>query len=211
MDLQPEVERGRPMRYATVPISTVGEIIEQWPALAQKAVREMVDKYGFPHEATASRLIWFDCGPWKRAIVYRDEVLHNFPQPHYDVLEQVIDYQVPLDKVGELAKFDGSIIVDRTKGEVSARCDMEAANILALNLMHEIASGMLSAEEARREHANQTARYMLNRPAPYVERLQFAVSHHSMIDPDETVIAPVTLEREAEKMKNSYRRSHHPH
>ena len=207
MDLEskPEVEG------AAVEVSTVAAIIEQWPALAQKATREMIDKYGFPQEATPSQLIWFDCAPWKRAIVYRDEILHNFPQPHYDVLEQVIDYRVPLNRMNELAKFDGSIIVDRTKGEVSARCDMEAANILALNLMHEIASGMLNADEARQKHADQTSCYMLNRPAPYVDRLQFAVSHHSMIDPDEPVIAPVMLEREAEKMKNTYQRSHHPH
>ena len=31
---------------------------------------------------------------------------------------------MPPEKVGELAKFDGSVIVERTAGEVSARCDM---------------------------------------------------------------------------------------
>ena len=37
----------------------------------------------------------------------------------------------------ELAAFDGAVIVERTKGEMSARCDREAANVLALNLVSE--------------------------------------------------------------------------
>jgi hypothetical protein len=31
-------------------------------------------------------------------VLYRDEVPHNFPKPHTDVLEQFIDYRVPVDK-----------------------------------------------------------------------------------------------------------------
>lgn len=40
-----------------------------------------------------------------RTIVYRDEVPHNFPKPHTDLLEQFIDYQVPPDKTDELARY----------------------------------------------------------------------------------------------------------
>ena len=57
---------------------------------------------------------------------------------------------MPPEKFSELAKFDGSLIVERTAGEVSARCDMEATNFLALNMMHEIVSGKRTAEEARK-------------------------------------------------------------
>ena len=59
--------------------------------MSQKSANQMIDKYGPPNEAIASRLIWYNNGPWKRTIVYRDEVLHNFPQLHSDVLEQFID------------------------------------------------------------------------------------------------------------------------
>lgn len=183
---------------ATVASASVAAIVGAWAALPQKAAREMIDKYGLPHEATASQLIWFECQPWKRIVVYRDEVPHNFPQPHSDVLEQVIDYHVPVDKVADLARFDGSIIVERTKGEVSARCDMEAANVLALNLMHDIVQGHLSAIEARQKYADETTQYMLNRSAPYAERLQFCVARHSsMVDPDETLLAPFMFEQAA--------------
>ena len=57
---------------------------------------------------------------------------------------------MPPEKFSELAKFDGSLIVERTAGEVSARCDMEATNFLALNMMHEIVSGKRTDEEARK-------------------------------------------------------------
>lgn len=40
--------------------------------------------------------------------------------------------------MSELVRFDGSVIIDRTAGEVAARCDMEAMNILTLNLVHDI-------------------------------------------------------------------------
>ena len=54
-----------------------------------------------------------------------------FPKPHQDVLEQTICYRVPPDKQDELAGFDGSVMSKGTKGDMSARCDREPANILA--------------------------------------------------------------------------------
>ncbi len=48
-------------------------------------------------------------------------------------------------------------------------CDNEAANFLAMNLMHDIVEGRLSAEEARKELGEQQAAWAMNRPAPYAE------------------------------------------
>jgi hypothetical protein len=56
---------------------------------------------------------------------------------------------VPVGIVKELAKFDGSLIIERTKGEVSSRCDMEAANFTAINVMNDIVTGKITAEKAR--------------------------------------------------------------
>jgi hypothetical protein len=53
---------------------------------------------------------------------------------------------VPPDKFDELAEYDGSVIVERTKGEIAARCDLEGANFLALNLAHEIVTGKRSVD-----------------------------------------------------------------
>ena len=61
---------------------------------------------------------WHNNGPWKRSIVYKEEVTHLFPKKHVDVLQQFIDYKVPVDKFDDIASYDGSVIVERTKGEM---------------------------------------------------------------------------------------------
>lgn len=183
-------------------LETVRAIIGEWPAMSTKSANQTIEKYGPPNEAIPSRLIWYNNGPWKRTIVYRDEVPHNFPQPHTDVIENFIDYHVPPEKFSELARFDGSVIVERTKGEVSARCDMEAANILALNMMHEIVSGNLNPEQAREKYSEETAAYVLNRPAPYAEKIQFELPSGNTMDTDEVTIGGAMLDQAGEKIKD---------
>ena len=182
-------------------MAAVQTLIENWPPMSRKAAEQTLDKYGPPNEAIASRLIWYNNGPWKRTICYRDEVLHNFPAPHTDVIEQFIDYQVPIEKFGELAAFDGSVIVERTKGEVSARCDMEAANILALNLMNDIVTGKCDAEKARETYSEVTGAYVLNQPAPYAEKLQFEVPSGDTADADKTPKPGPMMSQATEKVK----------
>lgn len=195
-------EAGEQPKPTYADIETVRTIINAWPAMSKKSANQTIEKYGPPNEAIASRLIWYNNGPWKRTIVYRDEIPHNFPQPHSDVIENFIDYQVPLEKFSEIAHFDGSVIVERTKGEVSARCDMEAANILALNMMHEIVTGRLSAEKAREVYSEQTAAFVMNRPAPYAEKLQFELPKKDTMDTDEVTIGENLLHQMSEKIKD---------
>ncbi len=145
-------------------------------------------------------MIWYNNGPWKRTIVYRDEIPHDFPQPHTDVIENYINYTVPVDKFSELAKFDGSVIVERTRGEVSSRCDMEAANIIALNLMHDIVTDKSSVEEARDKYCEVASAFMMNRPAPYAEKLQFTVSNDEKYDTDVVMIADEMVGQAKEKI-----------
>ncbi len=200
---QTVAEGGEKPTPALVDTQTVESIISDWPKMAQKAANEIINKYGLPNEATPSRLIWFETGPWKRTIVYRDEVPHNFPQPHSDVLEQFIDYRVPPEMFSELARFDGSVVVERTKGEVSARCDMEAANILAINLMHEIVTGRMTAEEAREVYSETSAAYVVNRPAPLAEAFQFPLPQEDTTDTDKTIILGDMVRQTAGKIKDT--------
>jgi hypothetical protein len=93
----------------------VNEIVQTWPKVAQEAAKAMLEKYGPPTEASEGRLIWHNNGPWLRSVVYAEEVEHDFPAPHHDVLEQYVRYRVPVGKFDELAAFDGSVLVDRTK------------------------------------------------------------------------------------------------
>lgn len=144
-----------------------------WSQASRMAAEEMQRKYGAPDEVTPTMLVWHDNGPWKRTVISRDETPHSFPAPHPDVMEQVIAYRVPPEMFDELARYDGSVIVERTKGEMSARCDKEGANFLALNLAHEIATGRRTVEGARRMYAEQIMAMKAGRPAPYTERLMF--------------------------------------
>lgn len=82
---------------------------------------------------------------------------------------------MPVEKFDELAAFDGSVIPERTKGETSARCDMEAMNFLALNLAHDIVSGERTVDEPREFYAQTANAFMMKRSAPYTEKLQFQV------------------------------------
>lgn len=149
------------------------QIIQSWPADAKKAAEMTIQKYGEPDEATAGHLIWTGNGPWKRTIITKEETDHAFPMAHKDVMEQSIDYKVPPDKFDDLAEYDGSVIAERTKGELSARCDKEEANFLALNLANDVATGKKSPAEAREYYARAVKDLMAGKKDPYVQKLQF--------------------------------------
>lgn len=180
----------------------VDGIIDSWPEVPKNVARQMLDKYGPPNEATPTKLFWYRNHPWKRTELTRDMVEHNFPMPHVDFLTQVIDYRVPPEKIDEIVKFDGSVVVDRTRGEVAARCDSEAANVLAMNIMHEIATGKRTVDDARQTTVQNTIAYTLGRNAPYAERLLFDVPEGGTEDLDESMAAGGMVEQTAGKVKD---------
>ncbi|HEV2294140.1 MAG TPA: hypothetical protein VGR35_09800 [Tepidisphaeraceae bacterium] len=154
---------------------SIQQAIAKWPETPKKVAQKMMEQYGPPSGVMPSRLIWNNPqkGPWAEIILSRDEVQHDFPMKHTDVLEQVIYYDVPVDKVEELAKYDGSVIVERTKGTLSARCDKEAANFLALNLAHDIITGKENVEEARQAYAQAIQQSMKGQMPETMQKLMF--------------------------------------
>ena len=90
---------------------------------------------------TDSNLVWYGISGCKRVIASKAYFQHDFPIAHTDSVESVIDLRVPPEKFSHLARFDGSVVVERTAGEVSARCHDEQANFLALNLTRDIIAG----------------------------------------------------------------------
>ncbi|KAE8764725.1 hypothetical protein [Georgenia thermotolerans] len=181
-----------------------GEIIAAWPEESREAAQLVLDAYGEPQEVTESLLIWHRPGPWKRLVASRAFDEHRFPAPHNDSVESVLDYRVPPEKVSELARFDGSVVVDRTRGEVSARCHDEEANNLALNLMHDIVSGERTAEEARAYYAKEFADYRRGEPTPYMEQLRFSAGTGTA-DPDEPLLSDAELEAASEEGRQKQR------
>jgi hypothetical protein len=180
---------GQPARpAASTPLyrTTVEQLIAGWKSKPQQVARAMLAKYGLPEEATPMRLIWHHTGPWKRTEVVNEEIPHNFPMPHTDMLLQAIDYPVPPDKFDQLAEFDGSVIAERTKGELAARCDMEEANFLALNLAHDIVTEIRSVAQARQFYAEVMRE---RRPTEYLQGLRFQVPRTAQGDPDRQLMA----------------------
>lgn len=189
-------------RYMVDP-GQVQAIIENWPEAPRRAAETLVRQYGPPNEATPTKLFWYRNGPWKRTILTSDIITHNFPATHSDFLTQYIDYHVPPERFDDIGRYDGSCLVDRTAGEVGARCDSEAANTITLNLMHEIVTGAKTIDEAREAYAQAMSAYMLGRSSPYAERLQFELPKGGTEDPDKSMMAGAMARQTAGKVKDA--------
>src|SRR5438067_3993024 len=200
-ELRGEHETQKGERH-TVSMAEVEKIIEDWPAAQKNVAQQMIEKYGPPNEATRTKLFWYGNAPWKRTELSRDVVVHNWPTVHSDFLTQVIDYRVPPEMFHLIAMFDGSILCDRTKGEVAARCDTESANVLGMNMVHEIVTGKRTVEDARKTAVESTVAYNLGRSAPYAERILFEVPQGGTEDLDKSEISGAILRQTAGKIKD---------
>ncbi len=159
-------------------------MMANWSMDAQKTAKGMMKLRGAPDEATPTMLVWHNSGPWKRIIAASTVTPHSFPGPHPDSLEQTLAYDVPENKFDELARFDGSVTVDRTRGEMAARCDTEFHNVLALNLAHDIIIGKRSVEGARAFYARVAKIEKMKKELhPYGLRLNFSPQQNAG-DPD---------------------------
>jgi hypothetical protein len=170
------------------------DVIRQWPEQSREAAELVLDKYGEPDEVAESRLTWHNAGPWKRIVASKAFYEHDFPAPHIDAVESFIDYHVPTEMFTPLAEFDGSVVVERTAGEVSARCHDEEANMLALNLMNDIVQGKRSVEEAREYYKKEFLDYRRGEPTPYMEKLHFSPGSGRAGDADERIISERELQ-----------------
>jgi hypothetical protein len=169
------------------------QLTEGWPTSAQAAADATTDRYGPPDEASPSMLIWHGRAPWKRVVVSRAVVPHRFPHAHVDVVRHVVDHPVPLNRVGDLARFNGSVVYDRTRGELSAHCEDEEGNILALNLAHDVVANGMDVDAARRRCHGAIETRNSGRRDPYLDQLVFEPAGGA--DPDEATIDTATQDR----------------
>jgi hypothetical protein len=177
------------------------EIIADWPEESREAASLVIKEYGEPHEVTDSLLIWEGVGRFKRVIASRAFYQHDFPVPHTDSVESVVDYHVPIEKFGPLAEFDGSVVVERTAGEASARCHDVQANSLALNLTHDIVTGKRTVDEARAYYGKEFLDYRRNKPTPYMDALTFTPSSGGTADADHRILSQEDLDEAVKEGK----------
>lgn len=164
------------------------DMIQSWPMESKIAAEAIIAKYGVPKEFTSSMLVWEKTGPWKKTVVMKDAVDHQFPIAHKDVLKQVVDYKVPADKADEIAQFDGSVIIDRTKGEVAVRCDKEESNFIAMNLVDEIVQGKKTVKQARDMMAKAvTGTKLAGNEGMFKDGFKFQLATSSTADADKSI------------------------
>jgi hypothetical protein len=177
------------IRAGTVPTREMArKVSESWMDEPKKAADYMIDKYGPPDELTYNRMIWQNNGPWKMSILTNEEIPHNFPIAHHDMLLQMIDYKVPINMFDEIADYDGSVVIERTKGTLGARCDKEAANFLAVNLANDVATKKKTVAEARSFYAATVdammGKNMNAEQRDYTSKLVFSTPKSNTADPD---------------------------
>ncbi|MDQ3039385.1 MAG: hypothetical protein M3R16_06265 [Pseudomonadota bacterium] len=172
------------MKRGDMMMMSADKTIAGWPKTPREVAMKMIGKYGQPNEVTPTMLMWHGNGPWKHTMVFKQEVQHNFPGPHTDLLQQVIDYKVPLDKYDDLAMYDGSVVVERTNGVMSARCDLEEANFLALNLANDVATGKRTVDGARKFYADTIMAFKKGGKPAYTQSLLFKVPTGRTADAD---------------------------
>lgn len=177
-------------------------IVEDWPSAPRSVAEKLLDHYGAPNEATPTTLFWYRTDPWARMEITADEIVHNFPTPHTDFLTQFVDYPISPARAAQLVAFDGSVIIDRTAGQLGSRCDHEPFNVLTLNLAVEIMEGRRTVDDARELYGDTAAAFVLGRDAPYAEALQFSSPDGKTADPDESIVASDMLEQMKEKLKD---------
>jgi len=152
---------------------SIEEDMKGWSESSKLAVLDMIKKYGAPNEISKTMMEWHYNGQWKKTVVYAKTFEHNFPSPHKDVIEQWIEYKVPADKFSELAAFNGSVVCNRSTGEVSARCNTEEANFLSINLVNDIVNNKQKAETARDYFARATQNHINGKTPIYMKAIQF--------------------------------------
>jgi hypothetical protein len=179
-----QTESGGDMTMAGATRPAASAILAAWPIKQRETATMLIGKYGNPDVVGDRMLVWFDTGPFTKTVLMRDAAPHDFPMPHVDYLTQTVLYRVPADKADDLFEYDGSVWVHRTRGELSAQCDMEALNLLALNLAHDVASGRRSVADARAFYARTAMEFKQgNRSSPYLTGLLFQPGANAA-DPD---------------------------
>lgn len=160
-------------RESVVSEPVLRKTLEAWPAPVRRQAWRLVGKYGLPREVTDHMVVWLHNEPWRRTMLHREGPLHRFPYSHYDVLEQAVDYLVPVEKVSELSAFSGSITVNRTKGEIAVCCAHEEVNTATINLAAAVVRGEHTAITAREKLTEVIQAHRLRWPVALAQQLQF--------------------------------------
>lgn len=144
-----------------------------WPQSSVVAAKDLITKYGEPTEVTSDRLIWRNFAPFKEIIVHKNLYSSYFPLLHQNAVEHVIDYKASSDRITNVWNYNGSVVLNRTQGEMSSFGPNEEMNILSMNLTHKIMSGELSEDRAKVIHGQETLDFLNGERSELTQSLIF--------------------------------------
>jgi hypothetical protein len=113
----------------------VDEILNTWQEKLREGAFKLINKYGYPDEASVSKLIWYNNGNWKRTIAHRDVLTYLLPNNQSNFLEQTFE---SMHVIGEMKIEDfkkENIYINRTNKEITVFGENEAVNLLSLNIL----------------------------------------------------------------------------
>lgn len=144
-------------------------VLRGWPRESGALARATIAEYGVPDQVLPTELSWSDCRPWKRIVVFRDELSADRP----DRLLQSVSYRAPAERLPALGSFGHGVSYDAAAGELAARSDGQAANRLALNLADEIVRRRRGVADASAFYDATLSLSSSGKSSPYLERLLF--------------------------------------
>ena len=148
--------------------------IAQWSVLSAQAARLLLDEYGVPDEVHHDRLIWNNNGVWRRSVVW-DARPSYVEGDELGVIEQTIDAPLTPTQAAAVAAFDSRVQFDVRSGELSARSDREALNILRLNLAGDVAERRMTGDQARVAYAQILEFEASGKTSPYLLSLRLGL------------------------------------
>ena len=148
--------------------------VAQWSDNSAQTARLFMEKYGDPDEVHYGRLVWNNNGPWRRTVV-RDVRPSYVEGDDLGVIEQTIDASLTPEQAAAVSTFDNRVQFNARSGELSARSDREALNMLRLNLAGEVAEQRMSAEQARISYAKILEFEESGKTSPYLLTLRFGL------------------------------------
>lgn len=122
---------------------------------AANYARKLVGVYGPPNEISERQAYWINTSPFSEIYVKNESIPHNFPTSHMDFVYSSIVVEVPKGKIATLAGVSGSIIIDRLKMQVTARCGNLIKNAITLGFVQDVVAGIVPVTGAKSEYAKR--------------------------------------------------------
>jgi len=158
---------GREERPGRAGADAARSAVARWPEGSRMVAEAMIEKYGAPDAVDGAGLTWNGNGGWKRTTV------HRLPEEGSDVIAQTIGYDVPQERLADLARLDLALKIDEAAGELTATSESEETNFLALNLADEVVKETRTPEGARAYYVQTLRLAGAGKSSPYMRELLF--------------------------------------